>query len=92
MKCFGLLQVACLLHVVTAIYAYRSGDSGHYYTLPSLREQAKLQDEWTQSRIEAIPALLQKHGVEAWIVSHISVFNITTIFHGYLPFKMAYLT
>lgn len=39
-----------------------------YQRLPSLREQAKLQDAWTAERKEAIPALLAKYGVDAWIV------------------------
>lgn len=39
-----------------------------YQHLPPLREQAELQDKWTAERKEAIPALLEKHGVDAWIV------------------------
>ena len=40
-----------------------------YYPLPSLREQAKIQDAWTTERRAKIPALLQKHGVDAWLVT-----------------------
>lgn len=36
--------------------------------LPSLREQAALQDKWFAERREAIPGLLKKHGVDAWLV------------------------
>lgn len=39
-----------------------------YQYLPPLREQAELQDKWTAERKEAIPGLLEKHGVDAWIV------------------------
>jgi len=42
--------------------------SPQYYTLPPLREQAELQDSWTQQRRDQIPALLQKYGVDAWLV------------------------
>ncbi|RDW88051.1 hypothetical protein BP6252_00083 [Coleophoma cylindrospora] len=40
-----------------------------YQQLPPLREGAALKDEWTQSRIDAIPKLLQKYGVDAWLMS-----------------------
>ncbi|KAK3361976.1 xaa-Pro aminopeptidase family enzyme [Lasiosphaeria ovina] len=40
-----------------------------YYTLPSLREQAEIQDAWTQERRAKIPALLKKYGVDAWLIS-----------------------
>jgi hypothetical protein len=39
-----------------------------YRTLPSLREQARLQTEWRDQRVSRIPALLEKHGVDAWLV------------------------
>ena len=40
-----------------------------YQPLPPLREQAALQDKWTASRLETIPQLLEKHNVDAWLVS-----------------------
>ncbi|KAK1988337.1 xaa-Pro aminopeptidase family enzyme [Colletotrichum cereale] len=40
-----------------------------YNPLPPLREQARIQDAWTEERKAGIPALLKKHGVEAWVVS-----------------------
>ena len=39
-----------------------------YQYLPPLREQAELQDKLTAERKEAIPGLLEKHGVDEWIV------------------------
>lgn len=39
-----------------------------YNPLPPLREQARIQDAWTAERKKTIPALLKKHGVDAWIV------------------------
>ncbi|TDZ67372.1 hypothetical protein CTRI78_v002912 [Colletotrichum trifolii] len=41
----------------------------NYNPLPPLREQAATQDLWTSQRKAQIPALLKKHGVEAWLVS-----------------------
>jgi hypothetical protein len=40
-----------------------------YFTLPSLREQAAIQDAWLQERIDSIPALMRKHNVSAWLMS-----------------------
>nr|XP_036581060.1 xaa-Pro aminopeptidase family enzyme [Colletotrichum truncatum]KAF6789233.1 xaa-Pro aminopeptidase family enzyme [Colletotrichum truncatum] len=40
-----------------------------YNPLPPLREQARVQDAWTEERKAAIPALLKKHGVDAWLIS-----------------------
>jgi len=39
-----------------------------YYTLPSLREQAAIQDAWTKERRAGIPKILQKYAVDAWLV------------------------
>ncbi|CAK1362273.1 unnamed protein product [Cercospora beticola] len=46
-----------------------SASSPHVHHLPSLREQAKIQDGWREERLATIPAILRKHGVDAWIVS-----------------------
>jgi hypothetical protein len=40
-----------------------------YQTLLPLREQAELQNAWVAERKAAIPALLQKYHVDAWLVS-----------------------
>lgn len=40
-----------------------------YFTLPSLREQASIQDAWTRERLDSIPALLRRHNVSAWLLS-----------------------
>lgn len=47
--------------------------SPSYQLLPSLREQAALQDKWYAERKEAIPGLLKKHGVDAWLVRPLRV-------------------
>jgi len=39
-----------------------------YHQLPPLREQAVVENAWRQERIENIPNILRKHGVDAWLV------------------------
>lgn len=38
--------------------------------LPPLREQAALQNEWTDSRIGNIANILRKYEVDAWLVCY----------------------
>ncbi|KAF9054941.1 hypothetical protein BDZ89DRAFT_1106870 [Hymenopellis radicata] len=40
-----------------------------YKRLPSLREQAAIQDQWRAERMSRVPALLKKYGVDAWLMS-----------------------
>lgn len=40
-----------------------------YQKLPPLKEQAALQNAWTQGRISNIPSILQKYGLDAWLMS-----------------------
>ncbi|KAF4575128.1 hypothetical protein EYR36_006484 [Pleurotus pulmonarius] len=40
-----------------------------YKSLPSLREQARIQDKWKDARIKNIPNLLDKYGVDGWLMS-----------------------
>ena len=40
-----------------------------YQRLPPLRDQASIQDAWRDHRISNIPHILQKYGVDAWLVS-----------------------
>ncbi|KAL2060952.1 hypothetical protein VTL71DRAFT_9004 [Oculimacula yallundae] len=40
-----------------------------YHTLPSLRDSARIQDAWTKERIEGIPRILRKWGVDAWLMT-----------------------
>jgi hypothetical protein len=60
-----------LLALATIVHSIDDKSNGRYATLPPLREQAALKDAWTKSRIESIPALLNKHGVDAWLVCSI---------------------
>jgi hypothetical protein len=43
-------------------------DPAQYQKLPSLREQAKIEQAWREERIARIPGLLQKYGADAWLV------------------------
>jgi len=41
-----------------------------YHTLPTLREQAELEQEWAYLRVtEVIPMLMREYGVDMWILS-----------------------
>ncbi len=40
-----------------------------YRRLLPLREQAEILNRWTSERVARIPLLLQKYGVDAWLVS-----------------------
>ncbi|KAI0375855.1 hypothetical protein BV20DRAFT_19538 [Pilatotrama ljubarskyi] len=40
-----------------------------YRRLPSLREQAAIQDGWRNERLAGIPALLSKYRIHAWLIS-----------------------
>ena len=68
------LTLAALLPLVVVPGAILAKASSHpqtkptYQPLPPLRQQADIQDAWTQSRKDQIPALLQKYGVDAWLV------------------------
>ncbi|KAF8580606.1 hypothetical protein K439DRAFT_1356620 [Ramaria rubella] len=65
-----------LLPVVLALstYALRVLAQFHpkapptYPSLPSLREQASILDDWTAERSKHIPELMMKYGVQAWLV------------------------
>jgi hypothetical protein len=39
-----------------------------YPSLPSLREQAYIQDKWTAKRLDHVPELMKVYGVDAWLV------------------------
>ena len=55
---FTSLALAQLHPSTRAVYAH----------LPSLREQAKIQNGWREERRAKIPSLLEKYGVDGWLV------------------------
>jgi hypothetical protein len=78
------LKAACLqlllLHAFASDTLASSKKTPEYRKLPSLRDQAVIQDAWTKDRVSAIPRLLQKYGVDAWLVGH-----LTKFFYTHLP-------
>lgn len=48
--------------------AHPDANNPQFHKLPTLREQSKIQDVWTQERIKKIPQILQKYNVGAWLV------------------------
>ena len=48
--------------------ASSSSKSPQYQHLPPLREQAEIYDGWRKERLDRVPEILQKYGVDAWIV------------------------
>jgi hypothetical protein len=60
-----ILRPLCLLFVVSPLLNAQSRVSD----FPSLREQARIQQEWLKIRLEKIlPALMRQNGVQMWIV------------------------
>lgn len=58
---FHILLLVCLLVTSIAAQTPRS--------LPPLREQAEIQQQWLKLRLERVlPALMRKHGIEMWLV------------------------
>jgi hypothetical protein len=60
-----LVWIQTILALCTTVWAAKEPQ---YQKLHPLREQAELQDAWTKERISNIPQLLQKYGVDAWLV------------------------
>lgn len=60
--------VATTLLLSEAVAQHHPRDRAEYRSLPSLREQAKLLDDWRDQRLARVPALLKKYDVDAWLV------------------------
>ncbi|KAI1077773.1 metallopeptidase family M24-domain-containing protein [Whalleya microplaca] len=63
----AVLLAAQQLHLAAAAAAVSK--TPQIQILPSLREQAELLDAWTEERKALIPGILQKYGVDAWLIS-----------------------
>lgn len=61
------LKAICLQAI--AICSVQAATVPQYRRLPPLREQAAIQDAWTAERLSNVPQLLNKYGVDAWLVS-----------------------
>ena len=61
------------LHLIAlsllGLIALASSSSPQYHLLPSLKDQASLINSWRSLRIANIPAILEKHRVDAWLLS-----------------------
>ena len=80
MKLSSLAAVAGLVATCCATSASEQlQKTPSYQHLPPLREQAQLQDKWVAERKEAIPKLLEKHGVDAWLVSRPRKLSINSV-------------
>ncbi|KAI1658600.1 hypothetical protein F4813DRAFT_39170 [Daldinia decipiens] len=64
-----LLNSSTVCATVRAHVGTAPGKTPKVQVLPSLREQAKLLDGWTEERKALIPGLLRKYGVDAWLMS-----------------------
>jgi hypothetical protein len=72
--CFKSIPLQLLLlHTVAVQIVSSKSSKPEYITLPTLREQAAIQDAWTEQRISNIPNILKKYGVDAWLVRCLSV-------------------
>ncbi|KAK0649901.1 hypothetical protein B0T16DRAFT_457264 [Cercophora newfieldiana] len=72
MRCFWVLASLSILSVSASGASKPLSEQQpepQYFTLPPLREQASIQDNWVKERREGIPKLLRKYGVDAWLVS-----------------------
>ncbi|KZW04353.1 putative lipo protein [Exidia glandulosa HHB12029] len=67
-----------------ALFVGAAAGKPEYHTFPSLRERAAIQDAWTAKRLEAIPSLLKKHNVDAWILSQ-REYAEDTVFWSFKP-------
>ncbi|KXN87975.1 hypothetical protein AN958_07985 [Leucoagaricus sp. SymC.cos] len=69
-----LFQLLLLCFVLSArnvciTYAQHPQEPAKYQKLPSLREQAEIEQKWRAQRIASIPELLRKYGADAWLMS-----------------------
>ncbi|KAH6663054.1 hypothetical protein B0J14DRAFT_279633 [Halenospora varia] len=62
----ALRKIVIVLLTLCHVHASREPQ---YQTLPSLKEQAAIQDNWTRERLSLIPRILRKWGVDAWLMS-----------------------
>lgn len=70
MKCSitGCLAAAVLLLASGINGSADPSKKPQFHSLPSLREQNKIVNAWTEERKALIPGILRKYGVDAWLV------------------------
>ncbi len=74
--------LGCLLPLIVG--QLHPTEPATYKSLPSLREQARIQDKWKDARIKNIPNLLDKYGVDGWLVCsmHSRRLDLDSLIHG----------
>jgi hypothetical protein len=63
-----LLYLGLLAHVTAFCNGKHSEYPARYQEIPSLRDQAKIEQSWRDQRIASIPDLLRKYQADAWLV------------------------
>jgi hypothetical protein len=63
-----------IAHVPLANAQLHPTEPSRYHNFPSLREQARIQDEWRKERMERLPELMERFGIDVWLVSDPSKF------------------
>jgi len=66
---FSLLAGVVYLQLLISKVSSHDTSNPQFQKLPTLREQNDIQNAWTVERRAAIPELLAKYGVGAWLVS-----------------------
>lgn len=61
--------IAAIAACSVASAASNGANSPRIHTLPTLREQAKIVNSWTEERKALIPSILAKYNVDAWLIS-----------------------
>ena len=74
---FALVVLASTLVHVTSAQLHPTSPA-EYVRLPSLREQAAIQDGWRDERLSRIPGLLNKYRIQAWLVSRPDAIIVAT--------------
>ena len=72
LACLGLSIISSFLCIVAQLHP---ADPAQYQTLPFLRDQARILDEWRYQRLQALPELMKRYNIDAWLVS-ISILNM----------------
>lgn len=86
LRLFSLLwDVTCPMKIHFLLSAFAAAWTVHcqlhpsepaqYQSFPSLREQAHILDGWRESRLNALPELMKKYHVDAWLVSSLILLN-----------------
>lgn len=55
--------------VLLQLASIAAATAPRYHELPPLRAQAAITDSWRSERLQNIPRILQRHGVDAWLMS-----------------------